>query len=304
MAEGMRPNVVFTPDEYAAAAFSDQMDGRFTWGRLKKNAAFVRPFIEYVQKHRDQMIVAALRRATVFLDVRISPGDIPINFVCGGPWDAYGLLFQQSERLFFDVGLLADGPLAKVLPDFESILAHEVWHLAFLEHQKEHWPVAYRGATDPAFLFLYEMLNEGIAHYYSMSHKLAPTITIPDLPEKERRVFALLEARYPRWRDDPDEKHRADELWHSHAGVPFWEKWGAIPAALVVHHLVDEGGYQSVARLIAREPFSLFIAYDQKCAEHPEWPRLPESLVEDARRGLRNHTTRLGTRRLIGPSPS
>jgi hypothetical protein len=56
----------------------------------------------------------------------------------------------------------------------------------------------------------------------------------------------------------------------------------------VIHHLVSDGDTQLVARLIAREPFSWILEYDRRCVEHPEWPRLPDALVEDARRGLRD----------------
>jgi hypothetical protein len=220
MSEGMRPNLLFTPAEYAAAAFSDQPDERFSWGQLKKNAPYVRPFVEYVAEHQDRMVRSALQRATTFLDVVVSAEDVPVRLVCGGQWDAYMLLFERSE-IYFDVGLIANGPLAQVLPDFESLLAHELWHVAFTEHQKRHWSKGYRKSPEPALRFLYEMLNEGMGHYYSMSRKLPPALSV-DLTNKEQKVFGLLRQRYQRWRDDPDEKRREDGLWHSHAGVPFW----------------------------------------------------------------------------------
>lgn len=283
MAEGMRPNVTFTPAEFAAAASSQEPDPRFSFDRLRKNARWVRPFVEYVERNRPQLVQAALQEAVAFLDVNLSPQDIPVRLVCGGPWDAYTLIFERPE-LYFDVGFMADGPLDEVLPDFQALLAHETWHLAYLEHQKRHWPTDYRQSKRPSELFLYEMSNEGIGHYYSMSRKLFPTPSIPDFAQKERRAFELLRERYVAWRDDPDEKRREDGLWHSHAGVPFWEKWGAVPGGLVAYHMVVDGGAESVAHLIAYEPFSLFIAYDEKCATHADWPRLPEALVHDARR--------------------
>ena len=282
MAEGMRPNVTFTTAEFAAAAVSGAADPRFSFDRLKKNARWVRPFIAYVQSHQAELLANALREATAFLDVNVSPDDIPVRLVCGGAWDAYALIFERTE-LYFDVGFQADGPLDEVLPDFQAILAHETFHLAYLAHQKRHWPRDVRHSQRPAELFLYEMSNEGIGHYYSMSRKLFPKPTIADFAQKERHAFELLRERYLAWRDNPDEAKRSDELWHSHAGVPFWDKWGAVPGGLVAYRLVLEGGNESVARLLAREPFSLFIAYDEKCATHPEWPRLPEALVRDAR---------------------
>jgi hypothetical protein len=75
-------------------------------------------------------------------------------------------------------------------------------------------------------------------------------------------------------------------MWHSHAGVPFWEKWGAVPAALIVHRLEAAQGSAAVAKLIQREPFSLFLAYETACKEHADWPKLPAALLEDAHRGL------------------
>ena len=78
-------------------------------------------------------------------------------------------------------------------------------------------------------------------------------------------------------------------LWHSHAGVPFWEKWGGLTGALVVYHVLVTSGPEEVARKIKNEPFSLFLTYDKLSKEHADWPRLPQMLVEDARRELNRH---------------
>ena len=94
----------------------------------------------------------ALTRATEFLAVNVSPTDVTINLVCGGPWDAYVLIFDKPE-LFFDLGWHADQPPQKAMVDFRAILTHELWHLAFLEHQRKQWPREYRESADPRALF-------------------------------------------------------------------------------------------------------------------------------------------------------
>jgi hypothetical protein len=285
MSQGMQPQVSFTPEQYAAAAFAKEADPRFSWDRLRKNARFVRPFVEHVQANQRQLVEGALTRARELVDAQLTPSEVGVNLVCGGPWDAYVLIFGRPE-LYFDVGFLADAPLAEALPDFEALLEHELWHFAFLSHQQRHWPVDYRKATEPSELFLYQMLNEGIGHYYSMRFKLEPSPRIEDLDRKQRQAFSLLNQRYQPWRELKDPKAREEALWHSHAGVPFWEKWSAVPAALMAHRLIQAFGARSVARRIEQEPFSFFIAYSDACADHPDWPRIPTMLVDDARRGL------------------
>lgn len=281
MAEGMRPQVAFTPAEFAAAAFGGA-DERFSFDRLRANAQFVGPFADLVAANRGVLVKRNIARASEFVPVKLVPENVTVNMVCGGPWDAYVLIYDGPE-LFFDVGWFGDGPLDESLAGFETVLRHELWHRAFLEHQKANWPVDYRKTEDPATLFLYEMLNEGVAHYYSMQHKLEPD-PAPDVADKEKKAFKLLAAGYPEYLAEDDDDARREKLWRSHAGVPFWEKWGAVPGALVVYHLRTVLGREGIAALIAKEPFSLFLAYAEHAGAHSAWPQLPPELIEDAKR--------------------
>lgn len=293
MSEGMRDQVVFTPEEYAAAAFTSADDPRFSWTRLRANARFVGPFVDHVEGHAAALVTAALARATELTKIALDPDDLRVNLVCGGPWDAYVLFFEQQE-LFFDVGWLADAPLDEAIPGFEALLAHELWHAAFVAHQTAHWRVDYRESTDPAARFFYEMLNEGVGHYYSMYDHLYP-VQRPETAEKGRAAFRLLAERYPSYRDERDAAAREQLLWHSHAGVPFWEKWGAVPGALVVYHLLRAQGIEAVRELAAEEPFSLFVAYAALSARDPSLPQLPPALVRDVEAALAEHRARTAT---------
>ena len=282
MSAGMREQIQFDPEEFARAAFSGGPDERFSWNRLRQNKAFVEPFVAAVRARQAELVGAALERASEFLPDRIVPSEVRLNLVCGSPWDAFVLIFDGPE-VFFDLGFYADAPPEQAIPEFEAILTHELWHQAFLKHQDRHWTAKYRDDGSVRTQFIYRMINEGVGHYYSMHSKLLPKPAWSDFAERERRAFALLAEKYPSYRDEPDEKRRRDILWRSHAGVPFWEKWSAVPGALVVYHLasvVDPGGLRE---LIVRDPFSCIVEYERLCGEHPEWPRLPERLVQDAR---------------------
>ena len=288
MSRGMGEQLDFSPEPFAASAFSDRDDPRFSWSRLKKNAPFVEPFATYVVDHGHVLITESLARATELLSAEVDPEGIRTNLVCGSPWDAFVLIFDEPE-IFIDLGFYGDRPLGDALLRFRAILTHELWHLAFLQHQWDHWPVDYRVSDSRAALFLYRMLNEGVGHYYSIHHRLHPEPDWDDFPERERKVFALLEGNYPMYIEEPDAGVRRDLLWSSHAGVPFWEKWGALPGALVVYRLESMLGKGGVRRAILEEPFTLFLTYDKLCREHPTWPRLPARLVDDAGRALRRH---------------
>lgn len=288
MSEGMRSQVPFDPEAFAAAAFTAQNDPRFSWSRLRKNAAYVVPFVDYLRNNQQQLVAKCLEQAGELLLVEPDPDRVTINLVCGSPWDAYVLIFDGPE-LFFDVGWIADDELQRMLPGFRALLAHELWHLLFLDHQERHWSCDYRESSDPAVRFLYRMLNEGVGHYYSLSPRLYPNISYSDFSDRVQNVFRLLHENYPRYMAEADSKERQKLLWHSHAGVPFWEKWGAVPGAIVVYYLIEEYGRESVRQLIASEPFSIFLAYDDVCKQKKILPELPVPLVSDAGRALEMH---------------
>jgi hypothetical protein len=115
--------------------------------------------------------------------------------VCGGPWDAYVLIFDKPE-LFFDLGWHANQPPEQAMAAFRAIVTHELWHLAFLEHQRRHWPRQHHKSSNQRVMFLYRMLNEGLGHDYSMHHRLHPSPTWPDFADRTQKVFALLTRNY------------------------------------------------------------------------------------------------------------
>jgi hypothetical protein len=82
MAEGMRPQVIWTPAEYAAAAFAPApaagaagapalasgSDGaRFSWARLRASAAHVQAFVAAVERDPGALVAAAEAEATRLL---------------------------------------------------------------------------------------------------------------------------------------------------------------------------------------------------------------------------------------------
>jgi hypothetical protein len=293
MSDGMAEQVQFTPTEFAAAAFAEEADERFSWSLLRENAATVQPFVDAVTRDAASLIAESLAQVGEFVDVDLRPADVPVHLVCGGRWDAYVLIFERNE-VFFDVGYYGDAPVETAIPAFQAILNHELWHFAFIRHQDEHWPCNYRDSEDVVEQFCYRIVNEGIGHFYSLRDKLLPEPSIEDLGERERQTFETLAVRYPEYKAEADPAVREDLLWHSHAGVPFWEKWGALTGAFVVYHILQDEGAARVASLLGEEPFSLFLAYDELAQERAGWPTLPIELVDDARAALERHRERTG----------
>ncbi len=303
MSRGMAPQVTFTPEEFAAAALAETPDGRFSFDRLRRNQSFVQPFGRHLETHRDTLILESVERACEFLPATLQPSEVTLNLVCGSPWDAFVLIFDGPE-IFFDLGFYADAEVEQALPGFQAILVHELWHQAFLRHQEVHWEEDYHRHEDPAALFLYRMVNEGIGHYYSLHPRLYPTPAYDDLDQRAAAVFELLGENYPRYLAEQDLDARREILWSSHAGVPFWEKWGAVPGALAVYHLESEMGEDGIRDLLAHEPFSLLLAYAERAGLRPDWPDLPPQLVTDARRALEQANRDQGRLRPGEASPS
>ncbi|OGR07683.1 MAG: hypothetical protein A2341_06630 [Deltaproteobacteria bacterium RIFOXYB12_FULL_58_9] len=294
MAEGMREQVIFTPAEFAHAAFTTTDDEQFSWRRLRDNARFVKPFLGEVSPRLAALVTRSAGTSREFLAESADTKTMPVHFVCGGPWDAFVLYFDRGPELFFDLGWHADGEPAAMMADFEAILTHELWHASFGEHRRLHWPIDYKSCDGAACRFLYEMANEGIGHFYSLRHRLLPTVTIDRFDAKVAGAFVLLANNYPDLIAETDARKRENALWHSHAGVPFWEKWGAIPGAVVVYRLLQTSGDSEVRRLVAEEPFSLFLRYNELCSTRPEWEKLPPPLVEDARALFESHRANPG----------
>ncbi len=285
MSEGMS-GISFTPEDFVNAAFSDLDDKRFSWSHFKNNYQYVSKLVDHIQQNSEKLFKKTLNNASRFLGLPINSAEIQLNLVCGGKWDAYVLVFKDTPEIFMDVGLYAKKDTTKMINDFESVLTHEMWHLAFYRHKDTVWKNNYKDHFDPNFVLIYEILNEGIGHCFSLYNHLYPTVTIIDFKKKVSDLFKLFTNKYREYISETDLKVREKLLWKSHAGVPFWEKWGALTGAIITYRLVEALGDNKVKKIIKDEPFSLIVIY-QQLAKEKKWELLPNALVEQAKKGLK-----------------
>lgn len=231
--------------------------------------------INHVQDHLDRLIAEAHALGSLLPDGAI-PDDVKVHFLCGSPSDGFGFIVDGEKQLFVDVGNVSTG----FLP---HLLKHEFWHVGF----KQAFPDQFKSefyADDPLRRLAYQMVNEGVGHYYSLRRRLVPENTYADWEERTAEVFSLLHQRVPEIMAaaDIDEQNRL--IFSSHAGVPFWKKWGAIPGAIITHRLIEDQGEARVAALIKSGPAE-FLSYYQKLTDvRPGWDRLPDELLAAFRR--------------------
>jgi hypothetical protein len=128
------------------------------------------------------------------------------------------------------------------------------------------------------------MLNEDGGHFFSLGARLEDRAARAETEGKFRSAFALLAERYPAYASETHDDGRSRMLRRSRAGVPFWEKWGAIPGAYLLHRLSQVLGDDQVARLVSTGPYDFIFRYAELQARHTDWPALPPRFLADLRR--------------------
>ncbi len=199
------------------------------------------------------------------------PKNLKFHLVCGSPSDGYGFWFPEGVRQFIDVG--------NVETDFlPHLLTHEVWHVTF----KTTYPNLLQAAEsnpDPIAYLAYQQINEGVGHYYSFRRRLYPEISYEDWQQRTAGVFQLLHENVEDLQNTPDPAMAREKIYRSHAGVPFWKKWGAVPGAVMTYRLLEELGPEDVASLIAAGPCEFLGAYQSLADARSSWEQLPDVLL-------------------------
>ena len=286
LSEGMRPEVTFTPNEFAEASRDATDDARFSWKQLRARRDQFERLHRWIESNEAALRSKAGREATRFIVALPPSSSITAHLTCGAPWDAFGPTVDGRPELFLDLGLLAQKDEARARSAFQAILTHELWHAALaLQQSRLGWP-DYRNAADPPTRLAFVMLNEGGGHFFSLGPRLGDHSSGAETEAKFRSAFALFAEKYPAYASETDEDQRWKMLRRSHAGVPFWEKWGAIPGASLLHRLSRVLGDDQVARLVSTGPYEFIFRYAELQARNPDWPALPPRFLTDLRRAV------------------
>jgi len=284
LSEGMRPEVTFTPKEFAEASRGATDDPRFSWKQLRESRDEVEHLHRWIRSNQGALRSKSGKEATRFIMALPPSSSITAHLTCGAPWDAFGLTVDRRQELFLDLGLLAQKDEARARSAFQAILTHELWHAALaLQQSWLGWP-DFRNAPSPATRLAFVMLNEGGGHFFSLGPRLEDRSSGSETDAKFRSAFALFAEKYPAYASETDEEQRWKMLRRSHAGVPFWEKWGAIPGAYLLHRLDQVLGDDQVARLVSTGPYDFIFRYAELQSRNPDWPALPASFLTDLRR--------------------
>lgn len=234
------------------------------------NGARTLAALDLVEESAGRLVADAIA-AQNLLPENAVPAAVKVHFVCGSPSDGYGFAIDGEKQLFIDVG--------NVTADFmPHLLVHEFWHVGYKQVFDDHFRSEFH-AADPLRRLAYQLVNEGVGHYYSFRRRLVPENTYPDWPDRTAAIFALLHDKAQQLAGVEGREDQDILIYRSHAGVPFWKKWGAVPGAVITYRLVSMAGEKKTASLIASGPCAFLSYYQQAAETRDHWEQLPDSLL-------------------------
>lgn len=239
---------------------------------LAAKAERISETVAFVEANLDGLVKRAHAPKILLPDGAIPP-DFKMHFVCGTPSDGYGFVFDGKTELFIDVGNVT----ADFLP---HLLMHEFWHVGFKNAYPEQFQAEFHSG-DPLRRVAYQMVNEGVGHYYSMRRRLVPKITYEDWHDRTANIFSLLHEKVPGVLSAETAEAQEQLIFRGHAGVPYWQKWLAVPGAIITYRLIGREGEAEVARLIAAGPCAFLSRYNT-LADPERGELVPEVIVEAA----------------------
>jgi hypothetical protein len=210
-------------------------------------------------------------QATAFIGTATLPPDFTIHLVCGMHSDGFGFSADGELRLFIN--------LSAIKPDFlPSLLRHELWHIAF-RNKYPTFAKSHETSTNPMRRLAYIILNEGVGHYYSFQRRVEPTIDYDDWLERTDKVFSALSENTKRLGTLTQVDDQQELLFSSHSDVPFWEKWGALPGAIITYRMKKTLGSDAMLQIITDGPCSFLTRYQVEAAKQPSWQPIPAKLL-------------------------
>mgnify|MGYP003708443637 FL=1 len=198
--------------------------------------------------------------------------NVKINFVCGGPWDAYVLVFEEPE-IFLDVTKLR---VDKVL----NIIKHELWHVGYKKSFSSRWNKEYISSNSFTKL-AYQVVNEGVGHYYSFQNRVEPVMMYEDWNKRIRLAFQLFSESFKKLKMEKSRTKQDEIIWSSHAGVPFWKKWSAVSGAIMIYYLKKNIGVEKTADLISKGSCATIVKY-QEIAKNNSLNMFPRDFIKKA----------------------
>lgn len=236
---------------------------------LSAKSARILETVSFVEENLDDVLKQA-HASKILLPEGAIPPDFKMHFVCGTPSDGYGFVIDGGTQLFIDVGNVS----ADFLP---HLLMHEFWHVGFKNAYPDQFQAEFYSG-DPMRRIAYQMVNEGVGHYYSMRRRLVPKITYDDWHDRTASIFGMLRERSAAVQAAETAEEQERFIYRGHAGVPYWQKWLAVPGAIITYRLIQREGEAEVARLIAAGPCAFLSRYN-KLADPARDELVPEAIL-------------------------
>jgi len=244
-----------------------------SFDQISKHKDRLRHYKKALPAIKDELATLAAQ-ATVFLEGPPPQSELKIRIVCGPPYDAFGFAEDGDTHLFINL------PLIK--PDFfPYLIRHEIWHAAY-RRQNSPLDYSFESSKEPLKQLAFTMLNEGVGHYFSFQRRVEPEIVYEDWPKRTQHLFSLLKDNTKKLAAARTPEKQEALLWTSKAGVPFWEKWGAVTGAVITYRLRHKFGDATLKSLIKAGPCSFLLRYQQEAAGMANWEPLPDILLETA----------------------
>lgn len=221
-----------------------------------------------------EKLPSLIQQATIFLDNDALRHDQEIYFICGAHSDGFGFNEKGKTILFINLSL--------VEPNFlTSLMRHEIWHAAFRAQYKKtsrHSPAHEGPLNKLAFI----MLNEGVGHYYSFQRRVEPQMTYSNWQERTGKIFALLHEKTALLINEVHKSEQDDFLFLSHANVPFWSKWGALPGAIITYRMKKLHGIRAVKESVYGGPCQFLRSYQLEALKRADWEIIPDQILKAA----------------------
>ncbi len=164
-----------------------------------------------------------------------------------------------------------------------SVVAHEVFHVAFGHYQNESsewqsWFDTHRGALD----HLMELTqNEGIAHYLSFEQRGG--YMPPDWRTRIKNAFREFDERSRELASPATSVKRAQEIIRASNASEYWESYGAITGLFMALTIDRKAGRSALHAAIAGGPPVFYETYDRLAQADDNLPRIDEATLTRVR---------------------
>ena len=212
-----------------------------------------------------------------------------VHLIAGGNTDAFVEIVDGKPHMLLELSEMIQEDNSKTWINLNAYINHELWHSIFREYINKHWTLKApdEGSKDFNYNMIFSMLDEGYGHYMSLlSYTGSKKNVYKNLKSKATKWFSdgffeMFNKNIIKFIKDNDQIKKQEMLDASCTGN-FWEKWGAMTGDLVISTIDMKQGRQKLLSLFEKEPFSIWLAYQEIADKKYKLNNTFIQLIEDA----------------------